>query len=125
MYCGRALCRDCAAEVQGKLSCQGTCEHEILRERSLFTRSEQALSGTGAYKITAGVYLLLSLFLVAFAMLAIVTGASLLANGQSYAEAVVAIVAGVICFVLAVGTYRASRGFKSFASQGPNESFKA
>jgi hypothetical protein len=57
--CGRALCRDCIAEVGLSCSCRGRCESIVATENELRERGSTAYQKTSASYLRSGIFIML------------------------------------------------------------------
>jgi hypothetical protein len=117
-FCGRGLCRDCASVVQGKLSCRGSCQHEVARDRELMQKSEQALNQRAiVYETSGSMYHQAFATSVFFGLLFVCLGAILLFTSDTIFGGILLGI-GVILTIRGVGLARAGRSFKTLAAEG-------
>jgi hypothetical protein len=117
-HCGRGLCHDCATFVEGKLSCHGKCQEEIVRERRLLAQSETAMGQRAVvYETSSGVYQRSFAFSAILGLVFAILGVLALLGRIPIAGAVL-LGLGVIFLINGVGMARASRKFKTLAAEG-------
>jgi hypothetical protein len=115
-YCGRGLCRDCTAVVQGKLACRGSCEGEIQRARQFLQKSERAMDQRSiVYETSGNVYHQAFAITALFGLGFVVIGTVMMVADMAIPGAVL-LGLGVIFTMRAVGFARAGRKFKSLAA---------
>lgn len=121
-YCGRGLCQECVVAVDGKLSCRGSCEYEIARERRFLQKSEKAIDQRSAVLQTSGNVYHQSFAIVGFfGLVSVVLGVVMLSSNQAVLGAVL-LGMGIIFIMRGVGLARASKSFKSLAAEDRLES---
>src|SRR6476620_4837279 len=112
-HCGRGLCRECATTAEGKLSCRGICEQEIVRERRLLEKSEQAVHDRNViYDTSANVYHRQSAMISFLGVMFLLCGVFLLIAEYFIFGAIVLILSMVFA-LSAVSFRRAAKKFKS------------
>ena len=117
-HCGRGLCQDCATLVEGKLSCHGNCQHEIMRERRLIAQSETAMGQRSViYETSSGVYQRSFAFSAVLGIMFLVLGVLMLLGGMTVGGAILAGL-GVVFLINGLGMARASKKFKTLAAEG-------
>jgi hypothetical protein len=68
-HCYKALCRDCAVEVAGSISCRGPCEQEVVLVNALTRRAGTSYGKTSkAYLRATVIYILLGVLFGVFAI---------------------------------------------------------
>jgi hypothetical protein len=120
-YCGRGLCQECTTVVDGKLSCRGSCQQEIARERLIMRGSETALSQRSViYETSAKVQHRSFALGVTLGVLMIAIGVFLLLVQAPVAAGVI-LVLGIAFFMHGIAIGRAGKKFKSLAAESRNE----
>jgi Flp pilus assembly protein TadB len=120
-FCGRGLCHECATVVDGKLSCRGSCQQEIARERRVLAQSETAITQRSVvYETSSGVYQRSFAFSAVFGMAALIFGIFMIVGRMPIAGAVVAAM-GIVFLINGLGMARASKKFKKLAAEGRDE----
>jgi hypothetical protein len=120
-YCGRGLCKDCTAVVEGKPSCRGSCQEEIARERRLLANSESSLGQrTVIYETSSSIYQRNFAFTAAFGLAALAFGVFLIV-GQMLIFGGILVVLAIVFLIHGLGMARAGRKFKALAAQGRDE----
>ena len=121
-YCGRGLCQECATVVEGKLSCRGSCQEEIARERRLIVQSESSLNQRKViYETSSGVYQRSFAFSAAFGLAMLGFGVFLIIE-QIEIPGVILTVLGIVFLFHGLGMARAGKKFKALAAEGRGES---
>lgn len=68
-HCQRGLCRECAVEAAGSLSCRGACEQEVALVNQLAHRAGTSFTKTSrAYLRATAIYFLLAVVFLGFAL---------------------------------------------------------
>jgi hypothetical protein len=120
-YCGRGLCRDCAAVVLGKLACRGECQSEVARERELMQKSERALDQRSVvYKTSGNMYHQAFAITVFFGVIFMGFGAMLVIVENPVLGAIL-LGLGAILTIRGVGLARAGKSFTALAAEDPDE----
>jgi len=55
-HCGRALCHDCSAEVDGSVACKGNCAARVMLYDDLLTKSHQAYQNAESSAVGDAIY---------------------------------------------------------------------
>jgi hypothetical protein len=111
--------------VEGKLSCRGSCQQEVVRERKLLAESERAVSQrTIIYDTSSKVYQRTFAFSATFSILALSFGCLLLLGGEPIFGAVL-IGLGIVFGIHGLGMARAGKKFKALAAEGRNQGTQA
>jgi hypothetical protein len=67
-HCSKGLCRECAVEVAGSLSCRGPCEQQVALVNRLTLQAGASYAKTSkAYLRSTAIYFLLAVVLLVFA----------------------------------------------------------
>ena len=114
-YCGRGLCKDCVTVVDGRLSCRGDCQQEVIRFRQLMEISERAEDErVVVYGTSAKVYQQAFASTAFFGLLFVIVGAILLSTRIAVAGAML-IALGIAMGIRGAGFAGAGRKYKSLA----------
>ncbi len=114
--CGRGLCKECTAVVEGLLSCRGACQSEITRKRELLAKQEKAFEERAVVYGTSG-----KIYQQAFASTAlyglafIIGGAVMLYEGITIPGAILAGL-GITLAIRSIGLGRAAKKYKSLTA---------
>ena|SRR5690242_9353635 len=104
--CGRALCRECIAEVGLSLSCKSRCESVVAAMNDLVER------GSTAYQKTSATYLRNGIFISLLGILFSILGVLSFVGGDRTFWSYFLMIAGLLFLSLGVSSFVSAKKFR-------------